>query len=67
MEIKHKNAIIINGVHYAAKRKMPETFKLDDACDHCDLKRRCQASYSGNFCAPFEKNGFIPYFKKINP
>lgn len=59
-----KNALIINGQIYVAKRSLFTPFSRD-VCDKCDLKRRCNAHCNSYFCAPFEKNGYVPYFKKV--
>jgi len=58
-----KNAIIIKGVTYKVVRK---TFVagMEDVCTGCDLRRRCDKD-ENVFCAPFEKHGFLPYFKKV--
>lgn len=61
MEIK--NAIIIDGHLYLAKRTLFGPF-LPDVCDKCDLKKRCDKNQNC-FCAPFEKKGYVPYFKKF--
>jgi hypothetical protein len=61
-----KNAVIINGTVHTVKRLsyagMPVLF---DPCERCSLKRRCENSQS-NFCAPFERKGYVPYFVTKN-
>lgn len=57
-----KNAIIINGKVYLAKRAAFNPFGQSDICEICDLKRRCDNNQNC-FCAPFEKKGSVPYFK----
>lgn len=63
--MKLKNAIIINSHVYVVKRRLFSPF-LNDVCENCDLKKRCDAN-SSCFCAPFEKKGYVPYFKKVSP
>ena len=57
-----KNAIVINGTVHTVKRLsfagLPFYF---DQCEKCSIKRRCENSQS-NFCAPFEKKGYVQYF-----
>lgn len=61
-----RNAIIIDGRMYVVKRPMINPFFMEDVCVKCDLKRRCDNNGSF-FCAAFEKKGFVPYFKKVEP
>lgn len=57
-----KNAIIINGKVYIAKRVAFYSLGQKNVCEICDLKRRCDNNQNC-FCAPFEKARFVPYFK----
>lgn len=59
-----KNALIINGKTYRAIRKRYFGLPFDNPCERCDLKKRCSDNINA-FCAPFEKNGFVPYFKLV--
>lgn len=58
-----KNGIIINGKKYITKRIMYNPVYMEDVCEKCALKRRCERS-CGLICAPFEKKGYVPYFVK---
>ena len=60
-----KNALIINGHIYVAKRTLYGPF-IGNVCEKCDLRKRCERPKNcSNLCAPFEKSGYVPYFKKL--
>ena len=60
-----KNALIINGHIYAAKHTLYGPF-IGNVCEKCDLRKRCERPKNcSNLCAPFEKSGYVPYFKKL--
>ncbi len=60
-----KNAIIINGTVYQAKRMLYIGLGTGP-CDKCDLRRKCEAKNS-NPCDVFntERGNRLAYFKKI--
>lgn len=62
--MKIKNAIVINGRLYLVRRALYGPF-MPDMCDKCDLKKRCYKNHNC-FCGPFEKKGYVPYFKEIH-
>jgi len=57
-----KNALIIEGKTFVARRRSYLDFSFDP-CQKCALQKRCEKNQS-NFCAPFEKKGYVPYFVK---
>lgn len=60
-----KNALIINGTVYQAKRMLYIGLGTGP-CDKCDLRRKCEAKNS-NPCDVFNAKGGnrLAYFKKI--
>lgn len=59
-----KNALVLDGKTYIAKRASAAGIVVPDGCGKCDLRQRCIKSQSC-FCAPFEKKGYVPYFKLV--
>ena len=60
-----KNALIINGTVYQAKRMLYIGLG-ERPCDKCDLRRKCEAK-NFNPCDVFNTEGGnrLAYFKKI--
>lgn len=58
-----KNALIINGTVYLAKRALYTPFGMENVCTKCDLREKCEDARN-IFCEPFEKKGYVSYFKK---
>lgn len=59
-----KNALIINGTTYAFRRQMYLP-GMGDPCELCSLRRRCDNHVTAVLCAPFDKKGYVGYFKKL--
>ena len=60
-----KNAIIINGTTYQAKRMLYcPGCGCDDPCGKCDLKRKCE-NQDIQPCRLFSTGNRLAYFKKI--
>lgn len=58
-----KNALVINGTVYHAKRARYTPFGMENVCNKCDLKEKCEDA--GNIlCQPFDKKGYVAYYKK---
>lgn len=60
-----KNAIIINGTTYRAKRMLyVPGLGQEDPCDKCDLRRKCE-NQNIQPCRLYTTGNRLAYFKKL--